>query len=148
MNILKIETMFLKAMYRGDRVMLCSIPGYSEKVCISDDCCIFLIPTHDYHLKVPAGQPFNAKYFIQDYEKARHAVPDLENIRRANGRTILEFRTADGDRKCFIDETYFKLFDKDAEWRIIDSRAPAYIFEDGVLAGICCGVYIKNEMEG
>lgn len=141
MNILKIESDFLKGLFSTQSSGYV-MTEYEGRVGYCDGHYIAFVPKNDAYVKCERPV-FNVKTVITDIYD--HFVADYEYTITTQYGNLARFNRVDRRGYAYIDVKYIKYFDKDASYFVKDTITPVHVYEDHRLVGIICPVRIKEE---
>lgn len=147
MNILKVQTDFLKLMVKGDKnkVHIFDDKNRPEWIGISEGHYICFIPKYSFFLKADDLPRHDTTYLMTDYEDGKLAQQDV--IKRANidlkMRTCVKLKNE--DTFAWVDESRIKVFDKYATFYVIGPKKPVYVLENDELVGIVIPAMVRED---
>lgn len=152
MNILKVQTDFLKRICRGERVMFTE--EYEGKVGVSDGYAIYLIDKQRFflredseHLHSSIKMEMFTKYLSQANLSKRDPYDRLQVLKKPK-IAFANFYTE--SESVYVDTKLINYFDNNAKYHIVDKKKPVFVYESGELVGIVmpCTINVLEKKEG
>lgn len=141
MNIVKIETDFVKGLFSKQNAKYC-ITRYEGRVGYCDGYYIALVPESDAYVKTDC-KVFNAENVITNIRD--YYIAYYSNTITTQYGNLMRYDRGDGKGHAYVDVKYTRYFDRDASYYVKDHVSPVHVYEHDDLVGIICPVNIKEE---
>ena len=139
MNILKIESDFLKGLF-GKESSKYIMTEYDGKVGYSDSYYIAFVPKNDAHVR--CDRNFDFEKILHDRKEREQA--DYTYTITAKAGNLARYERVDGQGHAYINVKYTKYFSQNAEYRVAGQKDFVTVYENDDLFGIILPVNIKE----
>jgi hypothetical protein len=122
-------------------------PGTQRVGIIEDGTVVYLIKEKDFVIDLSKWEntaPISIKNITKEADNAKYAQMTYER-RVIPGTKETIARIANDTEHAWVNEKYLKMFDRDANFQIINRKSPVFVYENIELVGVVLPVCIAGE---
>jgi hypothetical protein len=153
MNFAKIQTDVVNAIIKkgnnnGFKYGLTQI-GDVKYVCIATEVMLYLIRSEDFMIDLNKwdAPAFRPDRLISEAYKAKDAQRTCEQRFVPEYKATL-VKVANESEHAWVNAVNLKMFDADAQFKIINRKSPVFIYEHDELVGVVLPVNVKGDSDG
>jgi hypothetical protein len=125
-------------------------PGTQRVGIIEDGNAVYLIKEKDFVIDLSKWEntaPISIKNITKEADNAKYAQMTCERraIPGTNNETIAKI--ANDTEHAWVNEKYLKMFDKGADFQIINWKSPVFVYEHGEMVGFVLPICIAGESD-